>query len=289
MKMAKNEIDFSPANPENAAAGAPQPEGQTEAPSEGIEIAIGPEVEKKAEVVTMTPEEFAALKSQGDATKAMKEGIESLASKLGQPQVVQAAPANATQETPEEYFQKHSDDIFDKDKGAAVLKKYNEMVAEQKYGPILRGMSSTLAATRKELLETKDPYFKKYKTEVDQLVAQQPPDVQMQPDIYERAWVAVRQKHQTEIEEETVNEKVLKAVEAKLKELGIDPAKPTAGVRPAAHVQSEGRSTPTISTGTSPKPKARFPDAATKAALDAEAMRKGVDPEVLYRMRGFIQ
>jgi len=270
--------------PEGAAA---VEEGIEETPP--LEVVIGEEPpEEKPEVVTMTPEEYAALKAQSDSTKAMRESIDGLASKLGAPTVVHAPPANAPQQTPEEYFAEHSDEIFDKEKGAAVLAKYNRMVSEKEYGPLLRGMSSTLANTRKELLEAKDPHFKRYKAEIDALVAQQPPEVQIAPDVYERAWITVRQRHQGEIEEETVNSKVDAAVEKKLKELGIDLAKLKGnGGRPAAHVQSEGRSAPTVTTGAQ-RQRVRLPDQKTKAALEAEALRKGMDIEDLYRIRGYI-
>jgi hypothetical protein len=79
--------------------------------------------------------------------------------------------------------------------------------------------------------------------------------------------------------------KDLEAVDAKLKEFGIDPTKPA---RPAAHTQSEGRSVPTVST-TQARTKVRLPDAATKAKLEAEAKRKGMDIEDLLRTRGYIQ
>ena len=106
--MAKNQIDFSPTNPENAAMGA---QAQTEAETEdtSLEVNVGPEEEKKAEVVTLTPEEFAALKAQADATKAMKEGIEGLSSKLIQPAAVAQQPANSPRQTAAEYYAEHSD------------------------------------------------------------------------------------------------------------------------------------------------------------------------------------
>jgi hypothetical protein len=281
--MAKNQIDFSPANPENAAAGAALEEG--EVTEEGVEIGVGPEPEVKTEVVTMTPEEFAALKAQGDAARAMREGIEGLSAKLGASQPA-PMPINTPSQTPEEYFAEHSDEIFDKEKGAAVLAKHSKMIAEREYGPLLRGMSTSLSNTRRELLEAKDPHYKKYKAEVEALVASQPPEVRIAPDIYERAWQNVRANHAAEIEAASVKEQVDKAVEAKLKELGIDPSKPQG--RPAAHVNSEGRSTPAISSS-STRQRVRLPDAATKTALEAEAKRKGMDIEDLLRVKGYMQ
>jgi hypothetical protein len=284
MAKQKNEIDFSPTNPENIAAGA-----ETEETEEGssLEVSVGPEEEEKPEVVTLSPEEFAALKASGDSAKAVQAGLEGLASKL-QPQVIQAPTANSPRQTSEEFFAEHSDDIFDKEKGAKTLKQYNRMVADEEYGPMLRGMSTTLANTRKELLEAKDPHFKKYKAEVEALVSQQPADVQLKPDIYELAWQTVRARHQEEIVGETVKMQVADAVAAELKRLGIDPLKlPANGGRPPAHTSGEGRSVPQGS-ASGGRAKVRLPDAKTESALRAEATRRGLDFEDLLKTRGYM-
>ena len=287
--MAKNQIDFSPTNPENAAAGAT---AAAETPvvdttdDDEVQVDVGPVEETPAEVVTLTPEEFAALKSSSDSAKAVKEGIEGLASQLRTPAPVQL-PANGPQQTPEEYFAEHSDEIFDKEKGAAVLAKHSKMIAERDYGPLLRGVTAALATTRKELLETKDPYFKRYKAEVEALIAQQPADVQMKPDIVELAWQSVRQRHAADIEAETVKTAVDKAVEEALKARGIDPK--AAPGRPAAHVNSAGRSTPQVSSSGSSAPRVRFPDRATETRLRAEANRKGIEWNQFLRTRGYIE
>jgi hypothetical protein len=283
--MAKNTIDFSPTNPENAAAGAPQEEPIEE--TQELEVKVGPEEEKKPDVVTLTPEEFATLKASSDSARAVKEGIEGLAAKMqGTTQVVQAPPANAPQQTAEEFFAEHSDDIFDKEKGPALMRKFMKLASEQEYGGMLRGMSSALANTKKELLESRDPQFKRYKAEVEALVAQQPPEVQVQPDVYDRAWLTVRQRHASELEAEAVKSQVDAAVEAKLKELGIDPAKLASGERPPAHVQSAARSTPAVTTAG--KRTVRLPDEKTQAALRAEATRRGLDFEDLLRTKGYL-
>jgi hypothetical protein len=294
--MAKHTIDFSPTNPENAAmaAGQTPSEQDEETPvtaveqtaDDGPEISVGPEKEEKADVVTMTNEEFAALRASSDSARAIKEGIDSLAGKLGAPSAPVQQVVNAPQESPEEFFEKNADLIFDKEKGAAILAKYTKMVADKEYGGTLRGLSTTLANTRKELLEAKDPNFKKYKAEIEQLVAQQTPEIQMLPDVFERAWVTVKQRHQGDIEAESVKSQVDAAVTAKLKELGIDPSK-LGGGRPAAHVNSAGRSTPQVST--SGRPQVRLPDEATKQGLTDAAMRKGMDLNDLLRARGYLK
>jgi hypothetical protein len=286
--MAKNKIDFSLDNPENAAVAETKEviASASADEDEPLEVAVGPEEEAKPEVVTMTPEEFAALKASGDSAKAVREGIESLSAKLGSAPPPQQQVLNAPQETPEEFFQKNADDIFDHEKGAAVLRKYTKMVGEQEFGGVITNLSTSLQATKKELLEARDANYRKYKGEVETLVNQQPPNVRANPDIYEQAWNVVRQKHSSEIEAENVKSQVDKAVEQALRERGIDPSK-KGDMRPAAHVNSEGRSTPQAP-GAS-RGKVRLPDEATKNKLMAEAKKKGMDLEDLLRLRGYMQ
>ena len=290
--MAKNNIDFSLDNPENAAvadtkeAVAAAAAEEANAEESALEVAVGPEEEAKPEVVTLTPEEFAALKASGDSAKAVRESIDSLSAKLGSVAPAAAAPLNAPQETPEEFYQKHADDLFDKEKGAAVLRKYTKMIGEQEFGGVITNLATSLQSTKKELLEAKDANYRKYKVEVETLVNQQPPNVRANPDIYEQAWNAVRQKHSAEIEAESVKAQVDKAVAEALKAAGIDPNK-KADLRPAAHVNSERGSASPGSGST--RRVARFPDEATKQKLMAEATRKGMDFEDLARTRGFMQ
>ena len=206
--MAKNQVDYSLDNPENAAVAEPAAAAPEAADEGELEVAVGPEPEAKAEVVTLTPEQFAELKASGDSAKAVKEGIEGLASKLAAPQAAPAAPINAPQKTFEEIFEEVSDDLYDKTKGAGAFRKLAKMVGEQEYGPVVTGLSTELAATKKKLLLNEDPYFKKYLSEVDSLIAQQQPAVRNQANIYDLAWAEVRKRHASEIEDDTVTKKV---------------------------------------------------------------------------------
>ena len=257
-----------------------------EIPAEELVIKVGnePEDDDKPEVVTMTPAEYAALKAQSDSAAAIAKGIEGLGAKLSTPQAPAPMPVNAPVQTPEEFFTEHADDLFDKEKGAKVLGEYVKRVGEREYGGMFSAVSSQLAATKKELLAAKDPQYKKYESEIEALVNAQPPAVRIQPDIYERAWREIRSKHQSEIEEEAITERVNAAVEAKLKELGID-AKGASTTRPAAYVNSEGRSSPTASGST--KRTVRLPDEATRQKLEREAKRRGLNIDDLLRTKGY--
>lgn len=252
-------------------------------PIEEIEIAVGAEPEaKKPEVVTLSPAEFAALKAQGDSAAAIQKGIEGLGSRLSSPAQAQQ-PANAPTQTPEEFYAEHADDMFDKEKAPKVMAQYNKMLMEREYGPMFNAQAQALVATKKELLKSKEPLFSKYEAEVENLVRSQPANAQLAPDIYDRAWLAIRQQHQAEIEEDSVKSKIDEAVNARLKELGIDLAKVKSGERPPAYVNSESRSQQASG---STKRTIRLPDEATRAKYEREALRRGMDLADLLRTKG---
>jgi len=247
-----------------------------------LEIQVGevkPE-ENAPKVVTMTPEQFAELQAKGDSAQAVLKGIEGLGERLAVPQ---SAPINTPQQTPEEFFAEHADDLFDKEKGAKVLADYNRMITEREYGPILNSFSAQLVDAKKELLAAKDPMFKKYSSEVEALVKAQPKAVQMQADVLDRAWLTVREKHKSEILEEEVNKKVNELLDAKLKELGI---KKNGDERPAAYENSESGS------GGMPQARrstVRLPDEATKRKLEDEANRLGLNFGDYLRVKGYVK
>jgi hypothetical protein len=253
---------------------------------EEFEIAVGPEPDRKPEVVTLTPAEFAALKAQGDSAQAIQKGIEGLAGRMASPQPAAAPPVNTPVQSPEEFFAEHSDDLFDKEKGAKVLAEYNKKVIERDFGPMFSNISAQLAATKKELLLEKDPYFKKYEAEIEALVQAQPPNVRIQPNVYELAWRDIRAKHSKDIEDDSVNAQIDARVAERLKELGIDPAKPRQPEgRPAAYVNSEGRSAPSATPAG--KRTVRLPDEATRIKLEKEALRRGLELSDLLKIKGY--
>lgn len=286
--MAKREVDFSLDNPENAAAAGITPPTEEE-PTEGEEetqVLVGeepPAEEPKPDIVTLTPQQFAELKAQSDSAKAIREGIEGLSSRLAVPQA--PLPANSPVQTAEEFLEENGEIMFDSKKGPPILKKFVKMVADQEYGPAMQAQALALQATKKELLEARDPNYKRYAKEVEALVASQPPVVRLQPNVYELAWNQIRQQHAEEISSEEVSKKVDEAVAKKLKELGIDPDKPT---RPPAHVNSAARSTPAVTPTTETRKTVRLPDKATETRLREEAKRRGLDFETLLKAKGYM-
>jgi hypothetical protein len=262
-----------------------EPIVETEAPELEIQVGADPPAEKPP-VVTMTTAEFAALKAQGDSALAISKGIADLGNKLGAPQAAVVQPVNAPQQTPEEYYAEHADEVFDKEKAPSIMAKYNKMLMEREYGPMFNAQAAALVTTKKELLASRDEQFKRYEAEVEQLVRSQPANVQLNPNIYDQAWEVVRGKHRAELEEEAVNAKVAAAVEAKLKELGIDPTKPAAEQRPAAYANSASR--PGGSGPSATKRTVRVPDQKTKQQLEAHALKRGLDIEDVLRQKGYM-
>ncbi|MFA5335699.1 MAG: hypothetical protein WC324_02140 [Candidatus Omnitrophota bacterium] len=243
-----------------------------------VEIKIGEdEIDDKPEIVTMKPDELAVLRAQADTAKAVKEGIEGLASRMQMPQA--QAPVNTPQQTPEEFYAEHSDDLFDKEKGAKVLAQYNKMVMEREFGPMIQGMSAKIGTLAKENLKLSDPLFKDYESEVDALVKQQPANVQSMPDVYERAWLTIREKHRGEIETKSIDAKVEERLNARLKELGID----SASARPPARINSDSRS---VGAGPAPKSTIRFKTEEDRDHAVREAEKRGLSLSDYMRKKG---
>jgi hypothetical protein len=257
-------------------------------PREEIEIAVGEAPpEPKPDVVSMSAAEFAELKARSDSAQAIQKGIEGLGAKMQAPAAPQQQVVNAPQQTPEEFYAEHADDFFDKEKAPKLMRQYNKMIMEQEYGPAFSSMSAQLATTRKELLASRDPLYKKYESEVEQLVQAQAPNVRVQSDVYDRAWLTIREKHRTEIEEESINTKVADAVAAKLKEYGIDPDKKVVPPRPDAYVNSAGRSAG--ATTANGKKTVRLPNEETRIRLENEARKRGMEFTDLLRAKGYME
>ena len=249
-----------------------------------LEIKIGKEDDDKPEVVTMSPEEFKKLKEAGDSSGAIAKAFEGLSEKLSRPTYVPPAqPVNTPQQTPEEFYAEHADDMFDKEKAPKIMSQYQKMLMEREYGGMFANVSATLSATKKELLAAKDPDFKKYQAEVEELVARQSANVRLLPDVYDRAWHDVRESHREEIESDRVSKKVEELVNAKLKELGIDPEKKKSDRPPAYENSASSRNG-----ASSAKRTARLPDEATRTRLEREAQRRGLDLADLLRSKGYM-
>jgi hypothetical protein len=255
---------------------------ETQGIDDEIDVQVGDEPEPKPDIVTMKPDELAALRAQADTAKAVRDGIEGLASKFAQPQV--QVPVNAPTQTPEEFYAEHSDDLFDKEKGPKVLAQFQDMVFKRDYGPVLQGMTARIGTLTKENLKATDPYFKDYENEVEALVKAQPANVQALPDVYDRAWMTIREKHRSEIEQKSIDAKVDERLNAKLKELGIESDAVGADKKPPVNANSAARAQGGGASAT--KPVLRFKTEDDKQKAIREAERRGLSLGDYMRSRG---
>ena len=271
------------------------PEASANFDGDAPEIVVGGHEEAEevdTSVVTVKLDELNSLKAQAETARAVKEGIEGLASRIGaQPQ---AQPVNTPKKSAEEFYAEHAEEMYDPTKGAKLMRQYNKMVAEEEVGPIVSSLSTELAKTKRELLETRDPLFKKYAAEVDALVNSQPSNVRMQSNIYELAWGQVRQTHEADIRGELVKSEVKEQVQAALKELGLEidektgKPKSQAQAKPPAYASGAGGRAPSQPVAGT-RPRAVIKDAETEAKLRSEAKRRGMDFNDLLRAKGLLR
>lgn len=95
-----------------------------------------------------------------------------------------------------------------------------ELLQKDKMSPQVAQIASgnlQLARRIMELDPEKSPTFKKYANEIDQMVANAPPEIRTNPMIYEEAYKRVTANHMDDI----LNERVTAAVEKKLAELKV--------------------------------------------------------------------
>ena len=167
--------------------------------------------------VTMTREEFSALKAGQDSTTTLSQSFGKLAERLGQPRAPEVANVAAPVQSTDEELE---NEIFTPGKTMATIRKI--LAAE---GAPSQGQSiQALMQTNRKLLEldpaTKDLYGK-YKAEVEAKVQSIPPQYRFQPDIYEKAYHEVLKERQSEIVESRAQELADKAVAAALAKYGI--------------------------------------------------------------------
>jgi hypothetical protein len=228
-----------------------------------LEIAVGDEPQEPAPKVDMLePGELAALRAQADSARAIKEGIEGLASRLAP----QAQPANSPVQSPEEFMAEHMDDIFDKEKGPKLLAQYQKMVTDREYGPLIQSLSARVGTLTESVIEAQDPIYKDYRDEVRALVKSQPAGVQAMPDVFERAWLTIREKHRDEIEDKRIEAKVAERIKAR------DEA--SASVKPPVRINSDARASG--GGGSSQRSVYRFKTEADKRDAEHQAELRGL-------------
>lgn len=113
-------------------------------------------------------------------------------------------------------------------------KAYEEQSREQ-LRPVLDIMFSTQAALSRDLAlmdPNQKPIYDKYRDEVEQEVTRIPPQERIQePRVYQTAIQRVKARHSDELTQSAIEE----AVNKRLQELGIDPAKAAKRAKPAVY------------------------------------------------------
>lgn len=269
--MSDSEIEFEA--PDDGDMEIVTLEDGQEAPDPAAEAAAAEAAAKPAKV-ELSAEEYQALLSGKDSTATLAQGLKELGS------VLAPRPANVQQPQPETYDAKQfEEDLFVPGKGAAAVQK----LLDRTVGQIQGQTAAALQAQSKRILaldpRTKDNYAR-FEKEIEQKVAELPPQYRGLPDIYERVYQdTIIRNHDVLVKEEadkSVQEKIDAAVEAALKAAGVQPK---GGPRPA--VYSEANS------GTlSAKPKAKL--VLTRA--DVVSMEESMmDPTDKDQVRAYLE
>jgi hypothetical protein len=218
----------------------------------------------KKELVEM----LMAAKAGSDTASALQAAIQGLGDKISRPSPTPQPqmPVQQPGESSEEFAKRVNQALFGENP-YAVLKE----VITREVAPLLSGLQNQSVQTAKQLLlrdEEKGPIFRKYKDEVEAMVASMPPEHRNNPGVYEFALNQIQVKHMDEI----ISDKVKAALEGKAEEPQVVVRKPQV---------SQG----TTSRG-SLAPKTTKKRVVIDEAKALELERKGIDLKDYIRMNG---
>jgi len=124
-------------------------------------------------------------------------------------------------ETDDEFEKRLEKELFSEGKTGKAVKE-----AIQRYGggqvSQLMGIISQQNRQIIEMHPEKSTVFNRYKGEIETFVKDLPQDQQFHPQVWDYALEQIKNKHKEDLDKESVDAKVSAAVEARLKELGID-------------------------------------------------------------------
>lgn len=237
--------------------------------------------------ITLSKEEYEALKSGKDPTNALAKGLEDLKDVLKG----QGAAANVEQkpgESDEDFEKRLEEELFSEGKSGKAIKE-----AVQRYsGGQTSELMAYISQQNKRLLqldEQKGPVFKRYQGEIEQEVQKLPAAQQKHPQVWDYAFEQVRTRHKDELEQESAEERANRMFKEKMEALGLDEnGEPLEGGRqqaPAkkkrpAHVESGKGSANRTSSG-GPKKKKLYVTEQDKE----EARRSGVPVEIYVKRK----
>lgn len=241
------------------------------------------EADEQEEKITLSKEEYEALRKGTDSTGALLEGFKGLQEALKAP----SQPVNVQQqvgESDEDFEKRLEKELFSEGKTGKAVKE-----AIQRYGggqvSQLMGIISQQNRQIIEMHPEKSKVFNRYKGEIEGLVKGLPQDQQFHPQVWDYALEQIKAKHRDELDKESIDSQVAAAVEAKLKELGIE----SSSVKPGG-VKEQSRGSfvesgrgSSVGTGAVQKRKVY----ATAAEIE-EAQKSGVSIEHYLRKIGKI-
>lgn len=187
---------------------------------DSIEI-VGPgqEVQEEAtdepEKVTLSKEEFEALRNSANSVEAMREGISKLGESMqGQRKAepVNEAPVQQQGESDDAFWKRFQDELFKSDNPKPLFEEMMNRMA----GPYVNQQNAELAKANKRLMML-DPErgdrFRKYLSEIEGFIQTLPREQHTHPQVWEYAYNQVLQRHTDDLISEEV-EKRMKEREA---------------------------------------------------------------------------
>jgi hypothetical protein len=158
------------------------------------------------------------LTSKSDSVEAMRQGIADLGDKLqGQQRAQQNVPQQQPGESLAAFKERFNKELWKSKDPFSLIQQAAAQVVAPAFQELSRG---TATANKRALLSDSEdgPVFKKYKKEVENLVASLPANQQNNPQVWDYALQQVKQNHSSELEEERIE----RIVAERLAELGHD-------------------------------------------------------------------
>ncbi len=173
---------------------------------------VPPEPEKPVQdvtKVTMTTEEYQALQAKIDSNAALTQGLAKFTDKLGQPQ---AAAPNVMQ-GPDPYDPMALEaDLFATGKTVPTIEKIMERKLAGMQGQLLQNM----IVQNRQMLQLNPKtaeLYKVYEPEIEKRIAMLPPQIRIQPNIYEQVYRQVVMDNQETIIEQRVQAKLAESTQ----------------------------------------------------------------------------
>ena len=166
--------------------------------------------EEDTEKVTLSKEEFEALRSSANSVEAMREGISKLGENMqGQRKAepVNEAPVQQQGESDDAFWKRFQDELFKSDNPKPLFEEMMNRMA----GPYVNQQNAELAKANKRLMML-DPdrgtRFKKYLSEIEGFVQTLPREQQTHPQVWEYSYNQVLQRHTDDLISEEVEKRM---------------------------------------------------------------------------------